>query len=84
MKARQKAAEVSFKQRGTSLPETFLSRSEVVRTWNSCLAKGSRETPAGSPFFSLKTAPPDLQQRRMSIPTPPSAADSHVAKGGRP
>ena len=52
MKALQKAVELSFKRRGTSLPETFLSHSESVHTWNSCLAKGSRKTPAGSPLVS--------------------------------
>jgi hypothetical protein len=30
IKALQKGVEVSFKRRGTSLPETFLSRSEVA------------------------------------------------------
>jgi hypothetical protein len=53
MKALQKAVEVSLKRRGTSLPENIPFALRSVHTWNSCLDKGSRETPAGLPFLSV-------------------------------
>ena len=52
MKALQKALEVSIKQCG-SPPENIPFALRSVHAWNSCLAKGSRETPAGLPFVSI-------------------------------
>lgn len=82
MKALQKAVEVSFKRRGTLLSENIPFALRSVHTWNSCLAKAAEKLPQARLLYQSEKRPPDSRQWRMSIPTPPSAADSHVAKGG--
>ena len=57
MKARQKAAEVSFKRRGTSLPENIPFALRSVHTWNSCLAKAAEKLPQACLLYQSENGP---------------------------